>query len=80
MPVESVAKSEAPLLVIHSEGDRTVPVKCADEILAASNNPLSRKVVFGDYDHAFSVKERDTYKAAITDFLSDVFGEGGYRK
>lgn len=74
-PIESVKKSDIPLLVIHSEGDRTVSVKSAYAIAEASKNPLSRKKIFGAYDHAFSIVERDTYKTAVSDFLNDVFRE-----
>lgn len=73
-PVESVRKSKIPLLVIHSEGDRTVPVRCATEILAASKNSKSRMQLFDKkYDHAFSINERELYKSAVGTFLSDVF-------
>ncbi len=74
-PLESVKHSNVPLLVIHSEGDRTVNVKAAYEIAEASPHPLSRKKIFGAYDHAFSIVERDTYKTAVSDFLNDVFRE-----
>lgn len=75
-PVESVKKSNVPLLVIHSEGDRTVPVSCAPEILAASKNPKSRMQLFDKkYDHAFSVNERELYKSTVGTFLNDVFEE-----
>ena len=75
-PIESVRKSDVPLLVIHSEGDRTVPVSCAPEILAASKNHKSRMQLFDKkYDHAFSVNERGLYKSALETFLNDVFEE-----
>ena len=77
-PIESVRKSDVPLLVIHSEGDRTVPVSCASEILEASKNPKSRMQLFDKkYDHAFSVNERGLYKATLETFLNDVFEEDG---
>ena len=75
-PVDSVAKSDTALLVIHSEGDRTVPVSAASEIIAASKNPLSRMQIFGNYDHAFSINDRELYRSAVTAFLNDVFEEG----
>ncbi len=74
-PIESVKHSNVPLLIIHSEGDRTVNVNAAYEIAEASGHPLSRKKIFGAYDHAFSIVERDTYKTAVSDFLNDVFRE-----
>ena len=75
-PIESVARSDTPLLVIHSKGDRTVPVKLAPEILAASKNPLSRMQLFGEqYDHAYSINDRALYKETVSAFLRDVFGQ-----
>ncbi len=75
-PIESVRKSDVPLLVIHSEGDRTVPVSCAPEILAASKNHKSHMQLFDKkYDHAFSVNERGLYKSTLDTFLNDVFEE-----
>ena len=75
-PVESVRKSNVPLLVIHSEGDRTVPVSCAPEILAASKNPKSRMQLFNrKYDHALSINDRELYKSTVKTFLNDIFEE-----
>lgn len=78
-PIDSVAKSDVPLLVIHSEGDKSVPVKLALEIRAASQNPLSRAKIFGAYGHAFSVNDRALYKSSVESFLNDVF-RGGEEK
>lgn len=72
-PVEGVAQSRIPLLVIHGEADSAVDVKQATEIYAASKNPISRMKTFPGREHAFSVQDADLYRKTIEEFLRDIF-------
>lgn len=72
-PVDSVAVSDTPLLAIHSEGDSTVPVQCVYEIKDAMKNEKSRIEVFGNYEHAFSICDKEHYRKTVETFLNDVF-------
>ncbi len=72
-PIDRVAASDLPLLVIHSDGDSLVNVRHGKDIAAASSNPLSRIRIFPGREHALSVVDADEYKQALDQFLTDVF-------
>ncbi|MBE6736826.1 MAG: alpha/beta hydrolase [Ruminococcaceae bacterium] len=74
-PIEGVRKSTVPLLVVHGAADSAVPVSDAEQILEASNHPLSRKVIFEGREHAYSVVDYEKYKMTVAEFLGDVFLE-----
>ena len=71
-PVDAVAKSTIPVLVVHGEKDRAVPVDDAREIFSVCKNPSSRIVIFPGRDHAFSVCDRKKDEDMLADFLKDV--------
>jgi len=74
-PIEGVAKSSVPLLIITGEADTLVSVQHAEDIMAAAKNPLSRLKTFPGREHAYSIQDYDIYRQCIQDFLNDVFGE-----
>ena len=74
-PIDDVAKSNIPLLVIHGEADSLVTVQNAKDILAVAKNPLSRMRTFPGREHAYSIQDYETYGQCLKDFLNDVFDD-----
>ncbi len=74
-PIDDVARSKIPLLVIHGEADSLVSVQHAKDILAVAKNPLSRMRTFPGREHAYSIQDYETYGQCLKDFLNDVFDE-----
>ncbi len=68
-PVDSVARSDTPLLVIHGDADRAVNVQDAYEISKVAKNPHSRLVIFPGKDHGYCLSDRVRYREAVEDFL-----------
>lgn len=74
-PIDAVAKSDIPLLIIHSEADSLVSLQHAKDIMAAAKNPLSRMRTFPGREHAYSIQDYEMYGKCLKDFLDDVFDE-----
>ncbi len=74
-PVDDVAKSDIPLLVLHGEADSLVSVEHAEKIIAAAKNPLSFMKTFPGREHAFSIQDEETYRETLKQFLDSVFAE-----
>ena len=60
-----VAQSKAPLLVVHGEADRVVPVVQGREVFAASPATVKRLVVLPDVDHNGALAAAATLDALI---------------
>ena len=72
-PIDDVAKSSIPLLVIHGEADSLVTVQHAKDIMAVAKNPLSRLRTFPGREHAYSIQDYELYRCILREFLDDVF-------
>jgi hypothetical protein len=59
-PLDCVARIQAPLLVIHGEADRVIPVDCGRKIHAASASPKKRFLSVPKADH----NDLDLYEGA----------------
>ena len=63
-----VARIDAPLLVIHSRGDRVVPFELGRQVFAAATEPKQFLEIEGGHNDGFLVSA-DTYLRTIDDFL-----------
>lgn len=71
-PIEAVAESDTPLLIVHGDADRAVSIQDAREIGKVMKNKKSRLEVFPGIDHGYCLSDRKHYKAAVTEFLKDI--------
>lgn len=71
-PIEVAEKLSCPVLILHGENDRTVPVQCSYNIKKVLKNPLSDIVVFPGYDHCLQIGDTDKYAKAVSEFLKKV--------
>lgn len=74
-PIDSVAESDMPLLVVHGDADRAVSVRDAYDIAKVMKNSKSRLEIFPGIDHGYCLSQREKYKRAVADFLKEVFHE-----
>lgn len=72
-PVDSVAASDAPILIVHGDADKAVSVQDAYDIAKVMRNPKSRLEIFHGIGHGYCLSQREKYKKAVTDFLEEVF-------
>lgn len=70
-PIESVARSGTPLLVIHGDADRAVSVQDAYDISKVMKHPKSRLEIFPGIDHGYCLSDREHYKTAVSSFLNE---------
>ena len=68
-PIEVAKTLTCPVLILHGEKDRTVPVECAHNIKSVLKNPLSGMVVFPGYDHCLQIGDKERYTQAVKQFL-----------
>lgn len=71
-PVDAVAASGRPLLVIHGGADALVPLSQGEAIYKASTNSFSRLQVFPGREHALSIQDMDLYRDVLKEFLDSV--------
>lgn len=71
-PIDSVANSNTPLLIVHGDADRAVNVQDAYNISKVMKNPNSRMEIFPGYDHGYCLSDREHYKAVVADFLKEI--------
>lgn len=71
-PIEVAAKLSCPVLILHGEKDRTVPVQCSYNIKNVLKNPLSSMTVFPGYDHCLEIGDKEKYVRVVSDFLNKV--------
>lgn len=74
-PVDAVAESDTPILIVHGDADKAVSVQDAYDIAKVTKNPKSRLEIFPGIDHGYCLSQREKYKKAVTDFLEEVFHE-----
>lgn len=73
--VEAVKNAKVPVLIVHGDEDRLVPVKMAYKIFEACNNKKQLLIVKGA-DHGLSyIIEEELYKKTINDFKTAVINE-----
>ena len=63
-----IAKSRAPLLVLHGTDDFLIPVEQAREVLEASPSTVKRMVIIPDANHNATAEDPDSF-AAVSQFL-----------
>lgn len=68
-PIEVAKTLTCPVLILHGEKDRTVPVQCACNIKGVLKNPLSGMVVFPGYDHCLQIGDKERYTQTVKQFL-----------
>ena len=73
-PVDGVARSNTPLLILQGEADSLVSVQHAKDIMEVTRNPLSRMKTFRGREHAYSIQDYDIYGQCLKEFLNDIFG------
>lgn len=71
-PIEAVRQSDVPLLIVHGDADKAVPVEDAREIKRAAKNPKSRLEIFPGRDHAYSICDRERYEQIVEEFLREI--------
>lgn len=71
-PIEVAEKLTCPVLILHGEKDRTVPVQCSYNIMKVLKNPLSRIEVFPSYDHCLQIGDTEKYAKTVKEFLDEV--------
>ena len=77
--VSSVKKSEIPILIVHGQGDKFVPVEMSREIKKA--NPKIKLVEFPDAPHGLSyIYDRDRYAGEMTEFIKENLKGKGRKK
>lgn len=72
-PIEPAGRSSVPILVMHGEADRTVPIEMGRNIKSVLKNPKSRMEIFAGKDHTLEVAEFDRYERIVAEFIGDVF-------
>ncbi|MBP5295395.1 MAG: dienelactone hydrolase family protein [Lachnospiraceae bacterium] len=71
--VEAVKKAKVPILIVHGDDDRFVPIEMSREILPS--NPDIRYEVFPGAGHVLScLKDPERYEAMIRDFTARCLG------
>ena len=71
-PAEAVGRSDVPVMIIHGDADRAVPIEDAREIKRAAKNPKSRLEIFPGRDHAYSICDRERYERIVEEFLGEI--------
>lgn len=71
-PIDSVAASDTPILIIHGDADKAVSVQDAYAIAKVMKNPKSRLEIFPGIDHGYGLSQREKYKKSVIDFLKEV--------
>ena len=74
-PVEIAAQINAPVLVMHGDQDRTVPVEMGQHIYSVLKNPKSHIEIFKGKDHTLEIIEFDRYYQVVKKFIENVFSE-----
>lgn len=69
---ERLGELEVPVFILHSRGDRMIPVKMARENLAAANEPKRLLELDGADHNEVSVRHGDRIIVALRAFLSEV--------
>lgn len=67
--LSKIAHINAPLLILHSRDDEFFPIRHAERLLAAAQEPKRLVELQGGHNEAFLVSEK-TYRAALNDFLT----------
>ncbi len=74
-PVEIAAKINVPVLVMHGDADRVVPVEMGKHIYSVLKNPKSYMEIFKGKDHTLEIIEFDRYYQVVKKFIESVISE-----
>ena len=66
--LSKIGRINAPLLIFHSRDDELIPIRHAQRLFAAANEPKQLVELTGGHNDAFAVSG-ETYRAALKDFL-----------
>lgn len=72
-PIEAAKRIDVPILIMHGEADRTVPIQMGKNIMSVLINPKSRMEIFAGCDHTLEIVEFNRYYHVVKDFLDEVF-------
>lgn len=71
-PIDSLSHSNVPVLIIHGDADKSVPISDAIEMKEVFKNPKSRLEIFPGRGHAYSICDRTRYEEIVEDFLKAI--------
>lgn len=71
-PIDVAAKINVPVLVMHGEADRTIPIQMGKHIKSVLKNPKSRIEIFAGKDHALEIAEFERYEKVVNEFINEV--------